>query len=379
MTAASKRDARKATLAAAEILADSRKAARAARLRYVNDDDPGITRRRAGRGFSYRDPDGARITDAAETRRIAALAIPPAWTDVWISPNPNGHILATGRDAKGRKQYRYHPRWRAIRDGSKYERTLEFAKVLPRIRARVREDLARPGLPREKVLATVVQLLETTLIRVGNDEYAKANRSYGLTTLRDKHVDITGTRVRFSFRGKSGKDHEVGLRDRRLARIIKRCEELPGERLFQYLDESGTRQPIESSDVNDYIREAAGDDFTAKDFRTWMGTVLAAEALQAVREFDSEAAGRKHVVAAIEQVAKTLGNTAAVCRKCYVHPAVLDAYLDGTMVQVAVQRTEEELESLDDLRPEEVAVLALLRKRLREAERAAPDAAVGAA
>jgi DNA topoisomerase-1 len=325
MTAASKRDARKATLAAAEILADSRKAARAARLRYVNDDDPGITRRRAGRGFSYRDPDGARITDAAETRRIAALAIPPAWTDVWISPNPNGHILATGRDAKGRKQYRYHPRWRAIRDGSKYERTLEFAKVLPRIRARVREDLARPGLPREKVLATVVQLLETTLIRVGNDEYAKANRSYGLTTLRDKHVDITGTRVRFSFRGKSGKDHEVGLRDRRLARIIKRCEELPGERLFQYLDESGTRQPIESSDVNDYIREAAGDDFTAKDFRTWMGTVLAAEALQAVREFDSEAAGRKHVVAAIEQVAKTLGNTAAVCRKCYVHPAVLDA------------------------------------------------------
>jgi DNA topoisomerase-1 len=379
MTAASKRDARKATLAAAEILADSRKAARAARLRYVNDDDPGITRRRAGRGFSYRAPDGARITDAAETRRIAALAIPPAWTDVWISPNPNGHILATGRDAKGRKQYRYHPRWRAIRDGSKYERTLEFAKALPRIRARVREDLARPGLPREKVLATVVQLLETTLIRVGNDEYAKANRSYGLTTLRDKHVDITGTRVRFSFRGKSGKDHEVGLRDRRLARIIKRCEELPGERLFQYLDESGTRQPIESSDVNDYIREAAGDDFTAKDFRTWMGTVLAAEALQAVREFDSEAAGRKHVVAAIEQVAKTLGNTAAVCRKCYVHPAVLDAYLDGTMVQVAVQRTEEELESLDDLRPEEVAVLALLRKRLREAERAAPDAAVGAA
>jgi DNA topoisomerase-1 len=305
--------------------------------------------------------------------------MPAGWTDVWISPNPNGHILATGRDAKGRKQYRYHPRWRAIRDGSKYERTLEFAKVLPRIRARVREDLARPGLPREKVLATVVQLLETTLIRVGNDEYAKANRSYGLTTLRDKHVDITGTRVRFSFRGKSGKDHEVGLRDRRLARIIKRCEELPGERLFQYLDESGTRQPIESSDVNDYIREAAGDDFTAKDFRTWMGTVLAAEALQAVREFDSEAAGRKHVVAAIEQVAKTLGNTAAVCRKCYVHPAVLDAYLDGTMVQVAVQRTEEELESLDDLRPEEVAVLALLRKRLREAERAAPDAAVGAA
>ncbi|MBA2254873.1 MAG: DNA topoisomerase IB [Chloroflexi bacterium] len=363
----------------AELLADPVAAAGAANLRYVNDDDPGIARRRSGKGFGYRDPEGKPIRDRDEIRRIRSLAIPPAWTEVWICPNLNGHIQATGRDARGRKQYRYHPRWRSVRDDSKYQRTIAFAQALPRIRARVRKDLSRPGLPREKVLATIVALLETTFIRVGNEEYARDNRSYGLTTMLDKHVDVAGSRIRFAFKGKSGKRHEVDVRDRRLARIVKRCDELGGQRLFTYEDENGKPEPIESADVNAYIRDAADGDFTAKDFRTWAGTVLAAVALQAVREFDDDAAGKQNVVRAIESVAKTLGNTPAVCRKCYVHPAVVDAYLDGSMVQVAVQRTEEELASTEDLRPEEVAVLALLRKRLKDGARTAGRTAASAA
>jgi DNA topoisomerase-1 len=359
--------------------ADPEAAARAARLQYVNDDDPGMSRRRAGTGFSYRDADGRPVKDAAALQRIRALAIPPAWTDVWICPHANGHIQATGRDARNRKQYRYHARWRAIRDESKYGRILDFAKALPRIRARIREDLSKRGLPRDKVLATIVSLLEATLIRVGNEEYERENRSYGLTTLRTRHVQVDGSRMRFEFRGKSGKRHEVDYSNRRLAGIVSRIQELPGQRLFQYIDDDGERQRIDSDDVNEYIREAAGGDFTAKDYRTWMGTVLAAQALQAVRDFDSETAAKHNVVQAIEEVARTLGNTPAVCRRCYIHPQVLGAYLEGSTIDVAVQRAGHELDDSDDLRPEEVAVLALLRKRLESATGTAARTADSAA
>jgi len=339
--------------------------ARSAWLRYVSDTQPGIRRRCACKGFSYTSPDGRLIRDAATLRRIKALAIPPAWKDVWICPNPNGHIQATGRDARGRKQYRYDARWRTTRDETKYSRMIAFAKALPRIRAQVQQDMSQPGLPRTKVLATVVRLLETTLIRIGNEEYARANNSFGLTTMRDRHVQINGSTLHFEFRGKSGVRHNLDLHDRRLARIVKRCRDIPGQELFQYIDKHGVRQTVDSGDLNEYLRAISGDDFTTKDFRTWAGTVLAALALREFEAFDSQTQARKNVVRAIETVADRLGNTVAVCRKCYIHPTVVDAYLDGTLIATLQQHTEQELaEKLSELPPEEAAVLALLQQRL---------------
>ncbi len=344
---------------------DPSAAARAAGLRYVSDTMPGITRRRAGKAFSYRGPDGRLIKDRTELARIKRLAVPPAWTDVWICSYPHGHLQATGRDARGRKQYRYHENWRAVRDAAKFDRMLAFARALPRIRARVAEDQARRGLPRAKVLATIVRLLEVTLIRVGNQEYARDNHSYGLTTLRDRHVDFEGTRLIFEYRGKGGKRHRISLRDRRLARIVRSCQELPGQHLFQYLDEDGKRQEVDSADVNAYLQEITGEGFTAKDFRTWAGTVLASLALSEFESFDSQAAAKRNVTRAIEQVAAQLGNTVAVCRKSYIHPEVVECYLDGSLLELLKGRVEESLRSgLAGLRSEEAAVLALLQQRL---------------
>ncbi|MFO0845639.1 MAG: DNA topoisomerase IB [Gemmataceae bacterium] len=341
--------------------------AREAGLRFVRDDHPGIRRVPKGKGFGYVDAEGKWVRDRETLARTRALAVPPAWTDVWICPHPDGHIQATGRDAKGRKQYRYHPRWRQARDETKYSRMIAFGQALPRLRARVEADLALPGLPREKVLATVVRLLETTLIRVGNEEYAKANGSFGLTTLRNRHVRVEGEQVRFAFRGKSGVRHRIDVRDRRLARVVRRCRDLPGQLLFQYVGDDGQTHGVDSADVNEYLREAAGEEFTAKDFRTWAGTVLAARALSEFEAFDSEAQARRNVVAAVEAVAQRLGNTTSVCRKCYVHPEVVNAYLDGTLAESLRLRVERELtDRLADLDPEEAAVLAFLRRRLKE-------------
>ncbi len=344
---------------------DPAAAAKAAGLTYATDRTPGITRRRSGKGWRYIGPDGATITDQKVRDRINALVIPPAYTDVWINPSPRGHLQATGRDDQGRKQYRYHPRWREVRDETKYNRLVAFAQSLPTIRAQVDTDLRRQGLPREKVLATVVRLLETTLVRVGNEEYARTNDSYGLTTMRNEHVDIDGSTLRFTFRGKSGKEHQIDVRDRRLATIIKRGQELPGQHLFQYHDEEGQPHPVDSGDVNDYLRQISGQDFTAKDFRTWAGTVLAAHALEEFTAVDSEAEAKQNIVQAIEHVAGRLGNTRAVCRKCYVHPDVLDGYLDGTLIETLRQKIDAELaDDLPNLTPEEAAVLAFLRARL---------------
>jgi DNA topoisomerase I len=331
-------------------------------LRYVSDAMPGIRRRRAGKGFTYLDSTGRRITDRATLARIRSLAVPPAYTDVWISPQPNGHIQATGRDARGRKQYRYHPRWRDVRDETKFGRMLAFSEALPRIRKRVEQDLSRPGLPREKVLAAVVLLLELTGIRVGNDEYARTNQSFGLTTLRENHVEVSGSTMRFEFRGKSGKVHRVSLNDRRLARIVARCQSLPGEELFQYVDDEGVHQTIGSSDVNDYLQEIAGDEFTAKDFRTWSGTLLALAALEALGPAPSEREAKSTIVAAIDRVAERLNNTRAVCRKYYVHPVILDAYLRGTLLQPTPNGTRAGAALTRGLRPEEQGLVRLLRQ-----------------
>lgn len=344
---------------------DPVESAQSAGLRYVSDAEKGIRRIKRGKGFSYVGPDGERIGDQRTLDRIAALAIPPAWTDVWICLSPRGHLQATGRDDKGRKQYRYHPRWREVRDEAKYDRMIAFGEALPTIRERTSQDLARQGLPREKVLAAVVQLLEGTLIRVGNEEYARENHSYGLTTLRNRHVDVDGSEVTFEFNGKSGKKHTVDIRDRRLARVVSKLRELPGQELFQYVDDEGNRHSIGSEDVNSYLQEISGQEFTAKDFRTWAGTVLAARALEKIGSFDDEAQAKKNVVAAIESVAKKLGNTSTICRKCYVHPAIVDAYLDGSMTETLKSRAEHLLsESLRELEPEEAAVLAFLQHRL---------------
>jgi DNA topoisomerase I len=346
---------------------DPAASARAAGLRYVTDRMPGIRRKRAGRGFTYLRPDGARLGDRETLARIRSLAIPPAWTDVWICSTPNGHLQATGRDARRRKQYRYHPKWREVRDEDKYERLVEFGDALSLIRRTTDEHLSLPGLPREKVLGTVVRLLEATLIRVGNEEYAKENNSFGLTTLRDRHVDVSGSAIRFRFRGKGGKEHEVGIRDRRLADIVRQCLDIPGYELFQYVDEDGRRQTVDSEDVNDYLRQITGRPFTAKDFRTWAGTVAAAMALSEYESFDSEAQAKRNVVDAIENVAQKLGNTPTVCRACYVHPAILDMYMEGTLIGALRRRADREMEtSLDHLPGEEAAVLALLRRRLEE-------------
>jgi DNA topoisomerase-1 len=312
-------------------------------------------------GFRYRRTDGRPVRREADLKRIRTLAIPPAWTDVWICPDPRGHLQATGRDARGRKQYRYHPQWRAHRDSNKFDRLQAFAEVLPRLRARIAADLARPGLPREKVLATVVQLLEKSLIRVGNEEYARSNGSFGLTTLRDKHVAVKGSTLRFEFRGKSGKKHVVDVDDRRLARIVKQCRDLPGQELFQYLDEHGRRRDVNSSDVNAYLREITGADITAKDFRTWSGTVLATTALREQADASSTAAAKKNVVRAIEAVAGVLGNTPAVCRKSYIHPAVLDCYMDRTMnARLAGSIAQGVRRLASKLRADEVAALRIL-------------------
>jgi DNA topoisomerase-1 len=310
------------------VAADPVRSARLAGLRHVTDGRPGIRRQRRGKGFSYLDAAGQLLRDPRERRRIAALAVPPAWTEVWICPLGNGHLQATGRDARGRKQYRYHHDWRTVRDETKFGRMAAFGEALPRLRARLESDLALPGLPREKVLAAVVKLLETTLIRVGNEEYARENDSFGLTTMRSRHVDVAGATLRFRFRGKSGREHEVAVADRRLARVVRACRELPGHELFQYVDESGERQAVDSADVNEYLRAVTGEDFTAKDFRTWGGTVLA---LAALRAADRELEARRAIVDAVKRVADRLGNRPATCRKYYVHPAVLAAFLDGSL------------------------------------------------
>jgi DNA topoisomerase-1 len=347
---------------------DAPTAARSAGLRYVHDDQPGYARRKRGKHFHYIDADGHAVTDADTLARIKSLVIPPAWTDVWICRQPLGHLQATGRDARGRKQYRYHPRWRAHRDDSKYERLLSFGKALPAIRSAVDAALRLPGLPREKMLATVVHLLEATLMRIGNEEYARENKSFGLTTLRDRHVRLDGGTVEFRFRGKSGVHHAVKVEDRRLAAIIRRVRDLPGQELFQYVDDDGNPHSIGSADVNEYLQAIAGEDYTAKDFRTWSGTVLAAVALHEYEKYDSEAQAKKNVVQAIESVAKKLGNTPTICRKCYVHPAVIESYLDGTMLKALRRRAREELQhDVHTLRPEEAAVLALLQRRLQTA------------
>ena len=339
--------------------------ARAAGLRYIHANGAGFGRRRKGkRSFTYSDADGRAVTDAGVIARIRSLAIPPAWQDVWICPFENGHLQATGKDARGRKQYRYHPRFRQVRDQTKYEHMIDFARALPAIRRRVEADLSRPGLPKDKVLAAVVRLLEATLIRVGNEGYAKENHSYGLTTLLQRHVDVAGAHIHFQFRGKSGVKHEIDLDDARLAEIVRQCHELPGQELFQYLDEDGDWHDVNSADVNGYLHEIAGEEFTAKDFRTWSGTVLAAMALGSLEGFTTKAQARKNIVRAVESVAHKLGNTKAVCRKCYVHPAVFEGYLDGTLVTslngAAVGRLQS---AVAELRPDERSVLTYLRQR----------------
>ncbi|MCU0495610.1 MAG: DNA topoisomerase IB [Chloroflexaceae bacterium] len=338
---------------------DPVESARAAGLRYVNDKTPGIRRRRVGKGFSYRASDGSPVREPQELERIASLGIPPAWNEVWISPWPDGHIQATGRDVKGRKQYRYHPRWRAMRDDTKYDRMLAFGAALPEMRTQIERDLRRPDLSRRKVLATVVRLLEKTLIRVGNAEYARSNESYGLTTLHDEHVHVEDSRVCFQFRGKSGKDHTITLKDRRLARIVRQCQELPGDSLFQYLDD-GELETIDSSDVNEYLREISGQEFTAKDFRTWAGTITAALALERLGPAPNATRGKRMAMQAIKETAARLGNTPAICRKSYIHPAVIEAYLDGTLLD-ELHRVAEDV---PELNADEDRVLAWLRRRL---------------
>ncbi|HWN18367.1 MAG TPA: hypothetical protein VNO19_05570 [Gemmatimonadales bacterium] len=341
---------------------DPVESAEAAGLRYVSDTTPGIRRKRSGSGFTYTGPDGKTIKDPATLNRIRSLAIPPAYTDVWICPSSNGHIQATGRDARRRKQYRYHPRWREVRDETKFGRVLAFSELLPRIRRRLQGDLSKQGLPREKVLATVVQLLDCTGIRIGNDEYARSNRSFGLTTLRDRHVEVSGSKIRFEFRGKSGKAYNVSLNDRRLARIVQRCQALPGEDLFQYLDNDGVRQTVGSGDVNDYLREISGEEFTAKDFRTWAGTKLAVAALTELGTWTSQRQAKSNILRAIDRVADQLNNTRAVCRKYYVHPAVLDAYAAGSMLEALQNGTRPAART--ELDGDEAAVARLLRHQL---------------
>ena len=348
-----------------EALKDPVQSAYRVGLRYVADTMPGIRRERAGKSFRYRYPTGSLVREPKVLGRIKSLAVPPAWREVWICPDPSGHLQATGRDARGRKQPRYHPHWREVRDENKYSSIISFACQLPAIRRRVLKDMKLEGLPRNKVLAAVVRLLEVSLIRVGNDEYARDNESFGLTTMRDRHVQVNGDRLRFHFRGKSRVWHDVDICDRRLAKIVKSCRDLPGQELFQFVDEQGKRQDVRSGDVNDYLREISGEDFTAKDFRTWAGTVLAAMALQQFEKCDSQAQAKKNVVKAIESVAQRLGNTPSICRKCYIHPNIINSYVEGTLIETLKQRADEgRRRSLRALRTEEAAVLALLQKRL---------------
>jgi len=358
-----------------ERAADSARQATAAAmppgLRHADDSRPGYTRQREKDGFAYFDVDGQRIEDDGEIQRINALAIPPAYENVWICPDPRGHIQATGRDARGRKQYRYHPRWRETRDADKYERLAEFGRALPRIRARVARDLKRPGMPSDKVIAAIVQLLDTTLIRIGSVEYARENQSYGLTTLRKKHVKIEAGHLRFKFRGKSGIEHEVTVNNPRVKRIVRRCAELPGHDLFQYLDEDGTRRTVGSTDINDYLRRASGADFTAKDYRTWAGSVYAMAALRRL-VCSSAAEARRHLVATVKDVADLLRNTPSVCRRCYIHPAVISAFEADELRCLPEGKTRR------GLRVDEAAFAALLaRAEKRAAKRARQSGAKG--
>lgn len=362
--------------AGADSDAAAREAAKAAHLRYVSDTQPGIRREPAtDNDFRYIGVDGETVTDEKTLARIRSLAIPPAYTGVWICPIPNGHLQATGRDVRGRKQYRYHPRWRETRDETKYDRMLAFGDALPGIRERVAHDLALRGgggggggLPREKVLATIVALLETTRIRIGNEEYARANKSYGLTTLRNRHVEVEGAAVHFHFKGKSGKRHRIDIHNKKLARIVEKCRDLPGQELFQYVDGDGQRHAIHSDDVNAYIREISGSDFTAKDFRTWAGTVLCALCLRQTEAFEKEAEAKKNLAEAIRQVSEQLGNTPAVCRKCYIHPAILESYLEGVPIEGLVAEdagstSDRSAAAAAALHPHEAAVLSHLRSR----------------
>ena len=349
------------------VAADPVKAAEDAGLRYVSDDQPGYTRKAKGDDFEYFDTEGKPIRDDQRLLRIKRIGIPPAYKDVWICPSANGHIQATGRDARRRKQYRYHERWREVRDENKYDRMLVFGEALPKIRRRVKKDIALPEMPREKVLATIVQLLERTFIRVGNEEYARANKSFGLTTMQDRHVDVKGAKTRFRFRGKSGIQHDVDITDRHIAKIISKLQDLPGQELFQFVDDEGEVRDISSQDVNDYLREITGQEFTAKDFRTWAGTVLAAMALNAVGAFENKKQAKSNIKNAIHAVSQILGNTPAICRKCYVHPAVFENYLDGKSIEGLRKKTEEALtEKNVDLRSDEMAVLSFLRDRLAQ-------------
>lgn len=354
---------------------DPRQAARSAGLVHVSDEDPGIRREPDAHGLRYVHPGGSPVRDARTLERIRRLAIPPAWTDVWICPSPSGHLQATGRDARGRKQYRYHPRFRELREENKYGHMIEFAQALPQLRSVLAQHMALGGLPREKVLATVVHLLESTLIRVGNDDYARQNGSFGLTTLRNKHVAVEGSQLRFRFKGKSGRSWRLQLHDRRVARVVRACQELPGQRLFQYADEAGELREVTSTDVNAYLREVSGRDITAKDFRTWAGTVMAAFALKAV---GAAGANRKALRDAVAAVAARLGNTPAICRRCYVHPEVFAAWQAGEL-ELAVEPARAR-DASAGLRPEEAAVLALLQARLSrtvEGELARSLAALG--
>jgi DNA topoisomerase-1 len=343
---------------------DPAQSAKAAGLIYVSADSPGITRRRRGKGFVYLDERGKFVRDPQTLARIAALVIPPAWEKAWICPSPRGHLQAVGWDARGRKQYRYHEKFRAVRDEAKYERMLAFVKALPKVRRRVNADLKKPGMPRDKVLAAIVRLLETTLIRVGNEEYAQQNKSYGLTTIHNHHAKVQGSTIHFHFRGKSGVEHTIDLEDPRIAKIIRKCQDLPGEELFGFVDETGKTHDIKSDDVNAYLHEITGQEFTAKDFRTWAGTVLAARALSEFEQVDSQARRKKNVVKAVEAVAERLGNTKAVCRKCYIHPHIIDSYLGGTLIQQLQHKAEQMLKPLHRLHPEEAAVLVLLTRSL---------------
>ena len=344
---------------------DPKLAARAAKLRYVNDGRPGITRERIADGWLFRRPNGTPIDDPDEVARIKKLAIPPAYTDVWICPDPRGHLQAVGRDARGRKQYRYHLRWRAVRDEAKYGKMLVFGRLLPKIRAQVQTDLGLPGLPKRKVVAAIVALLEKTMMRVGNEEYARTNKSFGLTTLRDRHARIQGARMSFDFRGKHGVKHHIDLDDRRLARVVARCRDLPGQDLFQYIAEDDSQDTVGSDDVNQYLQEITGEEITAKDFRTWAATTLAAITLREFESFDDAAKAKKNLVAAVERVAKELGNTPAICRKCYIHPAVFDGYLDGSLLEGLKERAEDVLDGDNaGLTAEEIAITAYLSRRL---------------